>query len=51
MLKFLYYSLDTMAPRKDNRYTNFFVDPASVVTLYQTVRRTRMSFIIISSLA
>lgn len=37
MLKFLYYSLDPSAPGKDSRYANFFVDPASVATLYQTV--------------
>nr|BDT63180.1 MAG: wsv037-like protein [Hemigrapsus takanoi nimavirus]GBG35373.1 wsv037-like protein [Hemigrapsus takanoi nimavirus] len=37
MLKFLYYSLDPSAPGKDSRYANFFVDSASVATLYQTV--------------
>ena len=37
MLKFLYYSLDPSAPGKDNRYANFFVDTASVATLYQTI--------------
>ena len=37
MLKFLYYSLDPSAPGRDSRYANFFVDPASVATLYQSV--------------
>ena len=37
MLKFLYYSLDPSAPGKDSRNGNFFVDSASVATLYQTI--------------
>ena len=37
MLKFLYYSLDPSMPGKNSRYANFFVDSASVATLYQAV--------------
>ena len=37
MLKFLYYSLDPSVPGQDDRYANFFVDFASVATLYQTM--------------